>query len=183
MAGRIYNIGFIGSLDWWQGVDNLVRSMESVKKYESNIKLFIIGDGHLREEIIKISKELDIDCKITGYLPHEEALSYLKSMDVLVVPSLRMSTTYSNMAIKILEAWALGIPVIVTRHKMLSSRYVDGEDVVFCEPNREDISRSILFLIKDRETMLKLTKRGPELAREFSYDKIADRLLTAFLEK
>ena len=177
------NIGFIGSLFWWQGVDLLVRALEIVQIYEPSVKLFIIGDGLMRDEINKISKELDIDCKITGYLPHKEALNYLKSMDIMVVPSLRMSTTDSNMAIKIIEAWALGIPVIVTRHKMLSSKYVDFEDVVFCEPNPEDIARSILFLLKDQETLLKLAKRGPQLAREFSYDKIADRLLTAFLEK
>ncbi|GAH04869.1 unnamed protein product, partial [marine sediment metagenome] len=94
----------------------------------------------MREEISRISKELDINCKITGYLPHREALSYLKSMDIMVLPSLRISTTDSNMAIKIIEAWALGIPVIVTRHKMLSDRYMDGEDIVFCEPNPEDIA-------------------------------------------
>ena len=177
------NIGFIGSLAWWQGVDLLVRALEIVQISESSVKLFIIGDGPLREEISRISKELDIDCKITGYLPHKEALSYLKSLDIMVLPSLRLSTTDSNIPIKVIEAWALGIPVIVTRHKVFSNRYVDGEDVVFCEPHPKDIARAILFLLKDRDILLKLAKRGPELAREFSYDKIADRLLTAFLEE
>ncbi len=177
------NIGFIGSLAWWQGADLLVRAMEIVQISESRVKLFIIGDGPLREEISRISKELDIDCKITGYIPHEEALNYLKSLDIMVLPSLKLSTTDSNIPIKVIEAWALGIPVIVTRHKVFSNRYVDGEDVIFCEPHPKDIARAILFLLRDRDILLKLAKRGPELASEFSYDKIADRLLTAFIEK
>ena len=66
---------------------------------------------------------------------------------------------------------------------MFSNRYVDGEDVIFCEPHPKDIARAILFLLRDRDILLKLAKRGPELAKKFSYDKIADRLLTAFIEK
>ena len=177
------NIGFIGSLALWQGVDILVRALEIVKIYEPSVKLLIIGDGPMREEINRISKELDIDCKITGYLPHEEALSHLKSLDIMVLPRLRTPNTESIIPIKVIEAWALGIPVIVTRHKVFSDRYVDGDDIVFCETNPEDVARSILFLLQDRGTLLKLAKRGPELARDFSYDKIADRLLSAFIEK
>lgn len=177
------NIGFIGSLNWWQGVDILVRSLKIVKIYEPSVKLFIIGDGPLRGEISRISKELNINCEITGYLPHKEALSYLRSLDIMVLPRLRTPNTESIIPIKVIEAWALGIPVIITRHKVFSDRYVDSEDIVFCEPHPKDIARAILFLLKDRDILLKLAKRGPELAMEFSYDKIADRLLTAFLEK
>lgn len=177
------NIGFIGSLALWQGVDILVCALEIVKIYEPSVKLLIIGDGPMRGEISRLSKELDIECKITGYLPHEEALSHLNSLDIMVLPRLRTPNTESIIPIKVIEAWALGIPVIVTRHKVFSDRYVDGDDIVFCETNPEDVARSILFLLQDRGTLLKLAKRGPELARDFSYDKIADRLLSAFLEK
>ena len=48
---------------------------------------------------------------ITGFLPHLEALKKMTILDVLAVPSRRNPATEFNIPIKILEAWAIGIPV------------------------------------------------------------------------
>jgi len=48
-------------------------------------------------------------------------LALLSVFDVLVMPSVRMSTTSSNIPIKLLEAWALGMPVVITKHKIFES--------------------------------------------------------------
>jgi outer membrane biogenesis lipoprotein LolB len=52
-----------------------------------------------------------------------------------------MSTTSSNIPIKLLEAWVLGVPVVITKHKIFDVLgLVDRKHVVFCEPDVVDIA-------------------------------------------
>ncbi len=173
-----YVVGFVGLIEWWQGVDILVKAVAKIKhSLDKPIKLLIVGDGPERKRIEKLCVELDIDCHITGFVRHEEALRYLLSFDVLVVPRIRSSTTESLIPIKIIEAWALGIPVVVTKHKIYD--YIglkDGEDIVFCEPNPDDVANKILVVLTDKELRKRLSERGPRIAENYFYDRIAGRI-------
>ncbi|MHA1834849.1 MAG: glycosyltransferase family 4 protein, partial [Candidatus Baldrarchaeia archaeon] len=172
------NIGYLGSFIWWQGIDLLVRAMAIVKEKIPNTKLILIGDGPDRKQIEELCKKNMLNYEITGYLPHKEALEQLLSLDILVLPRRRTSTTETVMPIKILEAWALGIPVIVTKHKIfVKSGFKDKEHLVYCEPESSEVAKAILFLIKNEKIKSKLVKNGLKLAKRFSYDGIAARLV------
>jgi glycosyltransferase involved in cell wall biosynthesis len=172
------NIGFIGTLFWWQGVDILVRALALLKNTIYNIRLIIIGDGELRSSIEKLCKKLGVNYIITGYLPHEKALLYLSELDVMVLPSRKLSTIESNIPIKVIEAWALGIPVIVTEHKVfLINGIRNNQDLIYCKPEPVSVASAILLLLGNDILKKKLKENGPKLASRFNYDKIAENLL------
>lgn len=172
------NIGFIGSLHRWQGVENLVKAIAILNKKKFNLKLTIIGDGELRPFIEELCKALRINYEITGFLPHEEALKRLSMLDIMVLPSRRISTTESNIPIKVIEAWALGIPVIVARHRVfLENGIKDREDVIFCEPEPVSIANAISTLLNDDVLRNRLAMNGQRLAKRFNYNNIAEILL------
>jgi glycosyltransferase involved in cell wall biosynthesis len=177
-----YIIGFIGLLAWWQGVDILVKAVAKIKdSLDRPIKILIVGDGPERRKIEKLCRELKVDCYITGFIKHEKALKLMKNFDTLVVPSIKISTTSSNIPIKIIEAWALGVPVIVTAHevfKYMSLR--DGEDIVLCEPDPEDVANKILLVLLNEKLRKKLSERGIMLAEDYYYEKIANNLIKTF---
>jgi len=176
-------IGFLGTIIWWQGVDILAKACSIVKNKFPNIKLVLIGGGNLRDLSLveSICKKENLDYEITGYLPHEEALKRLREVDVMVLPSRRISTTESNIPIKVIEAWALGIPVIVTRHKVfLESGIRDYEDVIFCEPQPLSVANAILTFLNDPVLREKLKVNGFKLALQFDYNRIAKKLLKIF---
>ncbi|MGB9614606.1 MAG: glycosyltransferase family 4 protein, partial [Fervidobacterium sp.] len=170
-------IGFLGSLAWWQGVDILAEAVAIVKEKLPDIELFVVGDGPMREKVVKICEDHEIKYTITGFVPHDVALTYLKSFDVLVLPRLKTSATESNIPIKVVEAWALGVPVIVTPHEVFKSMCKDGEDILFAEPNRKDVAEKILLLASNRELKEKLAKKGPSLAENFDYDRTASKIV------
>jgi len=177
-----YIIGFVGSITWWQGIDILVSAVNILSKYDTKLKLnlLIVGDGPLRRHIETLCKELKNDCRITGFIPHEDALKLMSSMDVLVVPRLKTSVTESVIPIKVLEAWALGVPVVITRHKVFELLGLrDGEDLIYCEPNPVSVADAICKLLRDAQLRIKTSLRGYELAKRFSYDTIVMRLLKA----
>jgi glycosyltransferase involved in cell wall biosynthesis len=170
-------IGFLGSLAWWQGVDILAEAVAIVKERLPDVELFVVGDGPMRNKVAEICGKHKVKCVITGFVPHEEALRYLRSFDVLVLPRRRTSATEANIPIKVVEAWALGVPVIVTSHEVFKAMCKDGQDVLFVKPEPEDVAEKILLLASDRGLREKLVYNGQMLAKNFDYDEIAKRLI------
>jgi glycosyltransferase involved in cell wall biosynthesis len=166
-------IGFIGSLAWWQGVNLLVESMQIVSEDFPEAHLLIVGGGEMSTLIEQRCKSLRVRHTMTGFLPHEDALKLLATFYVLVIPSIRTPTTDANIPIKAIEACALGVPVIVTKHGGLEKKFRDKEDLVFCEPEVKDVANKILLLLKNPELREKLSKRSARLVEEFNYDNIA----------
>ena len=173
-----YKVGFIGTLVWWQGVDILVRAIRIVQNKINNIELLIIGDGPLRAYIENLAKALDVNLKITGYLPHEKALEVFSTVDILVLPSYKMSSTELNIPIKVIEAWALGIPVIVTPKRVFLDKFRDGIDVIYAEPTPKAIANKIILLLSNTKLKGRLSKNGRLLAKKFDYDIIVDNLVS-----
>jgi len=177
-----YIVGFVGSLTWFQGVDILVKAVAKIKDLlDKPAKLLIIGDGPERKKIEALCKELNVHCDITGFVKHEDALKLLKAFDILVVPRRRISSTEAVIPIKIIEAWALGVPVIATAHEVFE--YVglrDKEDIVLCEPASDDVANKILMVLTDRELRIRLSERGRQIAQKYFYDKIAKNVLKCF---
>lgn len=177
-SNRPFIVCFLGTLAWWQGVDVLVKALARLRERGVPLKFLIIGDGPMRSLIERMLKDLYIDYEITGFISHEEALKRLSTADVLVLPRRRTSTTEHVIPIKVIEAWALGIPVIITKHKIfINMGFKDGEHLLYCEPNPGNIAETILRLIHNKELRHRLSREGSKLAKMFSYDKIAEQLL------
>jgi len=181
-----YTVGFLGLIEWWQGVDALVKSIAKLKNIslDKPVKLLLVGDGLERRKIENLCRELKVNYEITGFVEHDKALEYLSMFDVLVLPRHRISTTESIIPIKVIEAWALGIPVIVTKHQaFLENRIRNYEDVVYCEPEPDSIAEAILTILRNKELRERLRANGTKLAKQFDYNKIAERLLKTFDDK
>jgi glycosyltransferase involved in cell wall biosynthesis len=171
-------VGFIGLLSWWQGAEILAEAVSIANMQLSNLHLVFIGDGESRSSLEHLCKFLNLSYEITGFLSHEEALMRLKTLDVMVLPRKRTPTTESIIPLKVIEAWALGIPVVVTKHKIfLEKGYKDQEDVLFCEPQPESVKNAILALLCSEELRAKLSKNGPKCAKSFDYEKIVKYFL------
>ena len=175
-------IGFIGFLSWWQGVDILVKSVAKLRDIglDKPVKLLLVGDGPERKRIEDLCMELKVDYLVTGFVQHDKALKYLSMFDVLVLPSYKISTTESNIPIKVIEAWALGIPVIVTRHKVFEFYgFKDHEDLVYCELTPESVAKALAKVLSSMGLREKLSEKGPQIAKHFNYELISKKIIDA----
>jgi len=182
MSKDYYTVGFLGLIAWWQGVDVLVKSVAKLKDASLNkvVKLLLVGDGPERRRIEHLCKRLGVDYEITGFIEHEKALEYLSMFDALVLPRYRIPTAESIIPIKVIEAWALGIPVIVTKHQVfLNSKIKEYEDIIYCEPDPDSVAKAIAIILTDENLRRKIQANGLKLAKQFDYNKIAERLLKA----
>jgi len=172
-------VGFLGSLYWWQGVDILVKAIAILKNRGlKSIELIIVGDGPERRKILQLCEKLKVLCKIYGYVPHEKALSILSTFDIMVVPSRKFSSKEYSLPIKIIEAWALGVPIIATKHKVFDTFNIKHKvHIMYCDANPESIANTLERLIREKKLMLTLRKNGPKIARTFDYSVIADHVV------
>ncbi|MHA1212367.1 MAG: glycosyltransferase family 4 protein [Candidatus Heimdallarchaeota archaeon] len=104
-------IAYIGRLVPEKGVNILLGAVKSVIDRVPNTKFVIAGEGWHRNELERITKELQITDKVlfTGYIPEEDFLAYFNVADILVVPS-----TYEPFGIVALEGMATNTPIIVS---------------------------------------------------------------------
>jgi glycosyltransferase involved in cell wall biosynthesis len=102
-----FRLGYIGRLHQSKGLDYLVRALALIP--ERSVRLCLIGEGPMRDELGKLAKQLGVADRVTffGYRP--DRLSFLKQMDAFVLPSLSEGIPRC-----VLEAMAANVAVIAT---------------------------------------------------------------------
>lgn len=174
-----FTIGYIGLLEWWQGVDILVKAVHILQRdVNLRFKILIVGDGPCRNKIEVLCRDLNVRCEITGFVPHEHALKMMKRFKVLAVPRLKTSTTETNIPLKVIEAWALGVPVVITGHKILRSlKGFKKMPALFCEPKPESVAETLKLIIYNDEVVRELRDIGSMIIKQFDYDTIAKSII------
>ncbi len=98
--------GNVGRLHEQKGHQYLLQAFAKVANCA---RLLIIGDGELKDELIKIADDLQIGDRITFLGTRSDIYEFLSAIDVFVMPSL-----WEGQPIALLEALAMGKPCIVS---------------------------------------------------------------------
>ncbi len=99
-------------LETYKGVDVLLRAFAVVVARHPEAHLTIAGDGRLRSELRKLARRLGIQGSVNfaGTLPPSRMAAALCAADAVVLPS-----RSEGLPLALLEAMALGKPVVATR--------------------------------------------------------------------
>jgi glycosyltransferase involved in cell wall biosynthesis len=103
---------FIGSLAPWHGIDTLMASVAD-PAWPTDTALLIIGDGRAREQVAASS---DTRIHWLGLKPYGEIPTYLRGAIAALVPITSPANRSSAgvAPLKLYEAMACGVPVVVT---------------------------------------------------------------------
>ena len=117
-AMRPLTVIAVGRLVEKKGFDTLVRAWPAVVRAVPGAMLRIVGDGPCASSLRHLAREVcgnDGSISFTGALPEIETLDTIASSDMLVLPSRRLPDgDRDGIANVILEAMAIGVPVITT---------------------------------------------------------------------
>jgi glycogen(starch) synthase len=102
---------FVGRLVYEKGVQTLINAMPKVLARGVNAKFVIVGDGGMKDFLMRQVHNMGLSHKIlfTGFLDEQNLRFLYRCADVCVVPSL-----YEPFGITALEAMAAKTPVIVS---------------------------------------------------------------------
>ncbi len=122
---RPLTIGFVGRVETYKGVQTLIEAMTHIPA-RTPLRLVIAGTGddarNLRAIEAAVAKDPRIE--LVGALPHDGIPAFLDSIDILAVPSRWMETG----PIVVLEAQAMGVPVMGSNLGGIAERIRDGID-------------------------------------------------------
>ncbi|UYO99175.1 glycosyltransferase [Oceanotoga sp. DSM 15011] len=102
-------IGHVGSFTEPKNHDFLIDVFFEVLKKKSNSVLLLLGDGKLKNNILKKAENLNILNKIFFIGVVSNVYDYMQAMDVFVFPSL-----WEGLPVTVVEAQASGLPCIVS---------------------------------------------------------------------
>lgn len=108
--GTDFVIGFSGRLDAVKNLDLLSEIFRRCNPHCSPFRLLIVGDGPERSRLEALAKSTGIEKYVTFVGARTEVLPYLRAMDAFLLTSVR-----EQMPLTVLEAMAVGLPVISTR--------------------------------------------------------------------
>lgn len=174
------SILFVGGLSKVKGIDTLLNAVPIIRKKILNLCVYIAGSGPEENKLKELVKELNIEENVNflGYILENEKYSYYKSADVCVFPS-----RYEPFGIVLLEAMACGKPVVASNVGGIPFVVEEGKTgLLFESGNVEDLADKIMTILKDEELREKMGEAGRERAKEFTWDKIAERTVEVYKE-
>jgi sugar transferase (PEP-CTERM/EpsH1 system associated) len=147
-------IVFTGAMDYYANIDGVVwftkEILPLIKKEIPVIQFYIVGSNPTKEVLSLPSNN---GVTVTGYVP--DTREYLRRATVAVVP-LRIARGIQN---KILEAMAMGIPVVATPRAFEGIEANPDRDLILGE-DVEKIAEGIIKLIKEVSLRKSLSGSG-----------------------
>lgn len=143
------------NLLWVRAFDNVynpimaIEVLYQLKQKYSDAKLCMIGpfkdDSH-QKTVSKIKEyNLESDVEITGILPKEQWLKKSEDFDIFI-----NTTNFDNTPVSVMEAMALGMPIISTGAGGLSFLISDKRDGILVDKNdAKQMTKEIDNLIKN----------------------------------
>jgi colanic acid/amylovoran biosynthesis glycosyltransferase len=113
-----------------------LRAVAQARTHGCRIKTTVIGDGPLRAELEAEIKNLGISdsTSLRGSLGHDGVAREMAENDVLLAPSVEAADgDMEGIPIVILEAMAMGLPVVSSRHSGIPEAVLDGETGLLAE--------------------------------------------------
>lgn len=165
---------FVGRLTEKKGCRYLFEAMARVQSKFPEMKLIIIGEGALREELAALATKLSLKHQFLGVQPSNVVKSWMNRAYFLAAPSITASQGDSEgLPNVVLEAQAMRLPVISTFHAGIPEAVIDGETGLLSqEKDVEQLTNNILRLLNDRDLWQKFGYNGRKhMETNFNRDK------------
>ena len=143
------------------------------------VKLLIIGDGPHKHRVLSWIKEMSLgeDVVLLGF--QDNPFQYISKADVFV-----LSSQFEGFGNVIVEAMALGIPVIATDCPSGPGEIIDHGINGFLVPvgDQKRIADNILNILHDKDLRDRISRAGLKRAEDFSAAHMAQNYEKHFLE-
>jgi len=172
---------YLGSLNPYKSPDVLLRAAELLIPRDPSFRFVFAGEGILRESLARKAAALGFkeQIRFDGYVRSEIKSSYFAAADVFVLPSTLPQEVFP---IAILEAFAAGLPVIVSDLNTFQRVVTPGKNgLVVQRGDAHALAGALLALRRDEVTRKELAMGALESAKVFDWESIGRRAESIYL--
>lgn len=171
-------VGFVGSLRPWHGVEQLVGAFLRLRRELAPVRLLIVGDGPMREQLETACAPEAEAVVMTGAVAPTEVPGLLASMDIAVAPYPRMDEFYFS-PLKLYEYMAAGVAIVASAAGQVGEVIHDQHTGLLYEPDDAEGLHAVLRrLVGDAALRARLGSHARETAgRDHGWESVAGRVL------
>ena len=176
------NIVFVGRLESRKGVKYLLAAFSRLKAEFPHIRLIVVGPGvRLRHKYEKYVRENELqDVVFVGPVPYTDLPRYYQTADIFCAPA----TGQESFGIVLLEAMALGKPIVATGIEGYAAVVTDGHNGLLVPPRHEGaLTEALKRLIQDEPLRRTLGNHGLITVRRYDWSIVAAQLLAYYQVK
>jgi len=177
IADTARTIGIVGRLSQGKGHARLLRQMPGVLERVPAAELVVVGDGPLRDPLLRLAQELGVD-RATRFVGYQEAMAtVLAALEVVAIPS-----DHEGMPYAALEAMSASRPVVASRGGGLPEVVRHGETgLLFDLPEVDALGDAVVALLDEPARAAAMGEAGRRFAATFSIDRHVEQLRSAYL--
>jgi glycosyltransferase involved in cell wall biosynthesis len=167
-------VGLISYLRSYKGHEYFVEAAGIIAAKRNDVTFIIVGEGPEEFSIRKLIERLNVPDRIRMLGFRDDLLNVFRSFDVFAIPSVEGDTIPQV----VMQALAVGIPVVSTTVGSIPDVIIDGETGFVVPPrNAGALADRIVRLLDDAELRARMGAQGRSLVqRSYSLEKMLDRL-------
>lgn len=173
-------ISIIGRLDKQKGHLFFLDSVREILIKNKNIKVLIIGDGKLKNDIENYILENNLNSQVTmkGFLPDSEP--YIEISDLICVPSL-----WEGFGLVVIEGMIKRKIVLASETGGIPEILTDGfNGFMFKSQNNRSLADKLTYIIERKDEFVKLKENAMGTVKEkFDVRKNADLYYELYIKK
>lgn len=137
-----FRVCYVGRLTEQKNLSNLIRALSVC-----DVPATFIGDGELKDDLVKLSDDLDVNVEFAGRVPNDQLPQILNKHHAFILPSY-----YEGMPKSLLEAMACGMPVIGSNVPGNREVITCTKNGILCDTDFESLAAAI-ELLKDNQAL------------------------------
>lgn len=164
---------FVSRLVWEKNLRVLVDMYHILKARRRDFRMVLVGDGPARRTLESMMPgAVFLGHQVDGNLAESFA-----SSDVFVFPS--TTETFGNV---VLEAMASGLVAVVARSTASAEIIEEGRSGLVAAPDASELAAKVEWLLDHPEHRAALGARARQRAREFTWDRMLNRMFARYAE-
>ncbi len=169
-----------------KGTRYLIQAFNELLRKMPGCELEIIGEGPLEKDLKDLVDSLKLNGKVNflGSLPHDAVLSRLVSASVLALPSVQAASgDMEGLGMVLLEAAAMGIPLVGTHHGGIPEVIVHGKTGFLVEEKSvTNLKKYLLELVADDDTNVRMGLNAKVMVQDRFEIKCQSKVLERIYE-
>lgn len=155
-------VGVIARLEEQKGHKVLLEALSLIPQLPDTLKVLLVGDGKLRLFLEEETRKRGFSTCVLFLGTRKPVFPILSALDLFLLPSL-----WEGFSVALLEAMAMGLPVIATRVGGAEEVITSGQEGLLIPPgNPQNLAEAIQEALAHLERFQQMAGRGRERVRQ-----------------